>query len=172
MVVLKNNFLVNFKSIKNFKQQQYKVFHIHTKYRSVFHPKLGYPPREPAHNPQMRNHYGFHVIIQSTGPPQLSPAASAVWKWLFPSWSSFLFLFLVSFGTVTETFPHFQNLHGFKAHSTSPIWVVFSVGLLSLRMFSMYIRVVSCNSSSFFSWWLKTDDIYHLSHFKYTVLWH
>ena len=47
---------------------------LHTKYSRVLYPKQGHYSREPAHNLPMRN-YGFHIIIQSTGPLNLSPVA-------------------------------------------------------------------------------------------------
>ena len=147
MVVSKSNFLVNFKSIKKTWNSGRTKFSTFTGNTAVcFAPNW-------AHNPQMRNHYGFHVIIQSTGPPQLSPAASTLWKWLFPSWSSFLFLVLVFFFFLEQLLRLcllFKTFMDLKHTTMSPTWVVFSVGLLSLRMFSMYIRVVTCISSSFF----------------------
>ena len=69
-------------------------------------------------------------------------------------------------GTITDTLPQFHNLDGFKVHSMSMIKLLFSVWLLSLGMF---IHVVTCISTSFFSLCLNTHNIYHSNHFNYAL---
>ena len=87
---------------------------------------------------------------------------------------SFPILIQFSFSeTITETFPHFENLYGFKTHELSMIWVTFSAWALWLRMFSVFIHVLTCIiSASFIFFIVIKSNIYHLNHFEYTVLWH
>ena len=135
----------------------------------MFYSYKGQSPREHLHNPQMRNHYGFHLRIQFTGPLPHSSSAPQYENVFFHSEPVFFP------GSVLETFPHFHNLDKYKAHKMSVTQVAFSVQLISLRMFSMFMNIVTHTSTSFiFCIMIKSikHNIYHLNHLKQLVLWH
>lgn len=68
------------------------------------------------------NHYGFHIIIYSAVPLQLSPPVPTVWKCVFSVW--FYFIFRNCYWALT----HFHNLDVFKAHRWLLSWWPFMLG--------------------------------------------
>ena len=106
-------------------------------------------------------------MIQSSDSLQLSLSAPTLGKYLFPFQSSFLFLeplviLTFSFATACKSFqtrdqtpatamatpdpkptepPGNSYLDGFKAHRMTMIRMTFSVWLLSLRIYSVFIMM-------------------------------
>ena len=120
---------------------------LHTKYSSVFYPKQGYSPRNPAHIPKMRivKLSSNHLIHGSTSTFTSCPNSMVVSSFVLV-WFAFLFS-----ETLIETFSHIQILDGFKASDVHVTWGPFLGGFFHLGC---------CQCSSM----LELVSILHLFH--------
>lgn len=106
----------------------------------AFYPQQGPSPRDPPPpEPQVRDHYSFHLLIPCTGPLPLSPAAPKHKNVAVHSWLCFLF-FLELFWRLSL---HFNNLDGFKVHETRIMWVLFFIFYFFLNPFS-FLKCDGC----------------------------